>query len=508
MSSKYILYYSNTCEDCSILLQLLSKTEEINLAIDFICIDERIKDAQNSYYVVVGDDEIVPIPKIVTCVPSMIDVKNKNISIAGFYNIVKVLLPFNTQHKNIKALSDHGFTEIRNIPEKYKNPVKIHKPFNNTYSNYNDEMKMNTGGITNSELYTERILDNNHGTMDLYKQQKIQSVFHDDAPLTNTINQIERKYITKNICIDSFFRKNGTTSDFLYMFKTTLANVVSMELKYIEIPNLWYGISNAKSNNVFKITLYNLNSLFGNTTQSYTITIPDGNYTSSSFESCINNYFRSLGGGLNFVLFYINALTARCIFRAADADIDADNDYVEYPFDNSTTNQWYSPDFYFTLDFDMADITKPMTRSLGWYLGFRETSYTLTSEEQYLTYIDSVSAVTYKCYLTGESTYGNNVDNYFFVSVEDYNNNFSSNLIISENENSYLGSSILARIPIMVSSTEILTVNFTDNQSNKREYFGPVSIEKIRIKLIDRYGALMECNNTDWSICLIVKQLY
>jgi hypothetical protein len=50
------------------------------------------------------------------------------------------------------------------------------------------------------------------------------------------------------------------------------------------------------------------------------------------------------------------------------------------------------------------------------------------------------------------------VDNYFFVSVEDYNNNFSSNLIISENENSYLGSSICEN-PIMVSSTEILTVN-------------------------------------------------
>jgi hypothetical protein len=384
---------------------------------------------------------------------------------------------------------------------------KNHKPFNNIYSNYKDELNLNTGGITNTELYTENILDKNHGTMDLYKQKKIQSVFHDDAPLTNAVNPIDRKYISKNLCIDSFFRKNGTTSDFLYVFKTTFANVVSMELKYIEIPNLWYGISSTKGNNIFKITLNGLSvNIVGGTTQSYTITIPDGNYTSSSFESCINNYFRSLGGGLDFVLFYVNALTARCIFRAADQDIDADNDYVKYPFD--TTGIYYSPEFSITLDFGMADITKPITRSLGWYLGFREPSYTLTSDEEYLTYIDSVSAVTYKCYLTGESTYGNNVDNYFFVSVEDYNNNFSSNLIISENENSYLGSSILARIPIMVSSTEILTVNFTDNQTNKREYFGPVSIEKIRIKLIDRYGALMECNNTDWSVCLIVKQLY
>jgi hypothetical protein len=39
---------------------------------------------------------------------------------------------------------------------------------------------------------------------------------------------------------------------------------------------------------------------------SHTITIPDGNYV-VKFESCINNYFRSLGGGLDFVLFYVNA---------------------------------------------------------------------------------------------------------------------------------------------------------------------------------------------------------
>jgi hypothetical protein len=49
-------------------------------------------------------------------------------------------------------------------------------------------------------------------------------------------------------------------------------------------------------------------------------------------------------------------------FRAADQDIDADNDYVKYPFDD-----WYIlfAGFSITLDFGMADITKPITRSLG-----------------------------------------------------------------------------------------------------------------------------------------------
>lgn len=506
MTTKYIIYYSNTCNDCSKLLQMISKTDEINNAIDFICIDDRVKDGQNNYYIVICDEEIVNIPKIITCVPSMIEVKNKNISIAGFYNILKILIPFNTQYNiNVKPMSEQGFTPLQNIPEKYKSPVKIHKPFKNSFSNYNNEIKE---GITGSKLFKEHLLDANHNIIDLNnKQAQSQSFFPDDAPLTNKLNQIERRYTTKNICIDSFFRKNGTTSDFLYMFKTSLANVVSMELRYIEIPNLWYGISSIKGNNVFKITLYNVNPLlWGYIEKTYTITIPDGNYTSSSFENCINNYFRSLGEGLNYLLFYVNALTAKCIIRAADAVIDATNEHVYYPFD--ATSPEYSPNFYFIIDFKMDDVTKPAVKSLGWYLGFRETSYTITKENTYKTYIDSIVSTTYKCFLTGESTYGNTVDNYFFISVEDYNNNFSSNLIISENENSYLGSSILARIPIMVSSMEILTVNFIDGHSNKREYFGPVTVEKIRIKLIDRYGALMECNNTDWSICIVVKQMY
>jgi hypothetical protein len=63
-----------------------------------------------------------------------------------------------------------------------------------------------------------------------------------------------------------------------------------------------------------------------------------------------------------------------------------------------TTGIYYSPEF--SISGGMADITKPITRSLGWYLGFREPSYTLTSDEEYLTYRLGVSR--YKCYLTGE----------------------------------------------------------------------------------------------------------
>jgi hypothetical protein len=73
--------------------------------------------------------------------------------------------------------------------------------------------------------------------MDLYSSKKNTIGFHDDAPLTNAVNPIDRKYIQKSLY--RFFLGRTATSDFIYVFKTTFANVVSMELKYIEIPNLW-----------------------------------------------------------------------------------------------------------------------------------------------------------------------------------------------------------------------------------------------------------------------------
>jgi hypothetical protein len=45
-------------------------------------------------------------------------------------------------------------------------------------------------------------------------------------------------------------------------------------------------------------------------------------------------------------------------------------------------------------------------------------------------------------------------------------------------------------------------------QTNIRTYFGPVSIERLRVKLIDDKGNLMNLHDNDWSFTLIVEQLY
>ena len=45
-------------------------------------------------------------------------------------------------------------------------------------------------------------------------------------------------------------------------------------------------------------------------------------------------------------------------------------------------------------------------------------------------------------------------------------------------------------------------------QSNERVYFGPVDIERLRIKLYDDKGYLINLHGNNWSFTLIVESLY
>jgi hypothetical protein len=45
-------------------------------------------------------------------------------------------------------------------------------------------------------------------------------------------------------------------------------------------------------------------------------------------------------------------------------------------------------------------------------------------------------------------------------------------------------------------------------QDNKRIYFGPVNIERMRVKLMDDKGNIVNMNGADWSVTLISENLY
>ena len=71
-----------------------------------------------------------------------------------------------------------------------------------------------------------------------------------------------------------------------------------------------------------------------------------------------------------------------------------------------------------------------------------------------------------------------------------------------------LDSNILGLIPI---NSNLFSTTF-DNNSNfiykKREYFGPVDISRISIKLLNQRGNLVNFHGTDFNFSLQVKTIY
>jgi hypothetical protein len=71
-------------------------------------------------------------------------------------------------------------------------------------------------------------------------------------------------------------------------------------------------------------------------------------------------------------------------------------------------------------------------------------------------------------------------------------------------------SDTFALIPIKYGmSTGDLYVDFSGSiQENKRIYFGPVDIDRIRIRLLDDKGNVVDLHGGDWCITLISENLY
>jgi hypothetical protein len=96
---------------------------------------------------------------------------------------------------------------------------------------------------------------------------------------------------------------------------------------------------------------------------------------------------------------------------------------------------------------------------------------------------------------------------YFFLVVDDYNNNVY-NTYYSAFNSSILNKNILARISLQ----NTLFTNFQQNNllstTITREYFGPVNINSLNIQLLDEYGRVAYLNNMDFSFSINLLSVY
>jgi hypothetical protein len=100
-----ILYYSNYCENCKSLLQILSKSK-LNEKIHYICVDNRVKKPNGETYVIIENKQEMILPPNITKVPALLLINKNYQTIFGKENIIKYLSPNETFISKINVNSN------------------------------------------------------------------------------------------------------------------------------------------------------------------------------------------------------------------------------------------------------------------------------------------------------------------------------------------------------------------------------------------------------------------
>ena len=103
---------------------------------------------------------------------------------------------------------------------------------------------------------------------------------------------------------------------------------------------------------------------------------------------------------------------------------------------------------------------------------------------------------------------------YFLLEVNDYNKNqsevFRSNTELKfnlETKFSYSVFNVLARIPNSAEHFNLIFEASSHKIFKTRRYFGPVRLSKLKIRLLDENGVVINLNNTDIVINLEIESL-
>ena len=314
-----------------------------------------------------------------------------------------------------------------------------------------------------------------YGSNILIKENSLSNSLTDtvsvDAVPRGILNPIKIKTIRKILNIDSKFRPdyyNTKSSDFTITLPERINKISSMKIKSAEIPTSFYAISPKLNNTTFLI-------------KSTLIRLPEGNYecqfldkTKAAFiENAINDALEK--GGINDIVYTVDIVSCKSVFAARST--------------NAPTS--------FTIDFNVdnegnIDDSIPLMFRLGWQLGFRAAKYT------------GKTAVSESiCLISGPR--------YLFIAINDYQNNSTNNFTAAFSE-SILSPHIMHRVSLsnlVGSSTRIYQLgDIKDSDNSKREYFGPVDIQRLTITIYDEYGRIVDLNGLDWSILLEFDCIY
>jgi hypothetical protein len=255
--------------------------------------------------------------------------------------------------------------------------------------------------------------------------------------------------VRKTLLVDSRDRNpTQTQSKYTVTLPKVYENVYSVTLRSAEIPVTWYTFSAALKNTSFEVTH----------TTTKTITIPDGNYDSTSFVTvmlaALNDPTTGFGTGA-FTLTY-------------------DDTTLKFTFGTAATA--------FTFNFPNA-LPRTAFWGLGYFMGFLNASHTSSGNS-----------------LTSDFAAQLSSPNYILMEL-DFINKEDETSVDSRLSGNVDG--CFAKIPISANAGATIFFREVGIPMNRSVLSPPISqLKSLNIKFRDHYGNLIDFNNIDHSLTL------
>lgn len=322
-------------------------------------------------------------------------------------------------------------------------------------------------------------------------------------------NKINRRTVTKLLTIDSRFRNNQEelSTNFSMDLNYHIKNAIEMKLSDIEFPTTYYPIDDDYENNYFWLR-YKVSGI----DQFAYIYVPEGNYYHENLITDLNSVMdqNSIPISVTFYLDYNNAGgvgngNGRVVFELSSTSdqfsdfelnftgsrIDVNDQDLSYNVTQIINNNVSSSNqlseiinkYYYT------ESSIPLRQRFGWMLGYRYGAYSGQTLYQSEGVLDIIGP------------------KYLYLVVNDLNNASNVNFFSSSPEG-MLDDDILARISLKGYAFSIQSQSDFSVYTEPRYYYGPVDISKLKIKLVDEFGRVVNLNGNDMSFTLSFITVY
>jgi hypothetical protein len=278
------------------------------------------------------------------------------------------------------------------------------------------------------------------------------------------MTNVHKETKTKFVNIDTKFRDEYNylqTTNYNITLPERITDVKSIEIPNIEIPITYYNISMNLGNSFFKV----MNT---DNTGSQIITIPDGQYDKNALATTINNLLVTVTSNHRNLQYRTDGSTS--IFKTTNNSVK-----IEFDIDSTGNNDKFNFKF-----------------KLGWILGFRNTSYTITTS-------DTKSEAIID--LTGPK--------YLYLAIDEFNNKGNQNSFVTPLSTSIINKKVIARMAMnsfMFPYGSVASfTRYNGLTTDMRSYNGIIDLMRLNVQLLNENGSLMQLNGVDFSFLMKIK---